>query len=363
MKKPLIILAVIAGLCIVGYIAYLIGFNYFISPTGKGEQEEIFKVEKGWTHSTVARKLADKGYIRNWFIYSIYVKLYREDAKVYPGKFKINNGMNINELIDTLNVSQVKPQVEVTIPEGKTSFEIANIFETELDIDKKRFIELVNNKEFIAEVMKEYPVEVNNLEGLLFPDKYKFPKEYEEEKIIKKMVGNFFDRFSEEITKVENIGKELEKIKPLNFQKMLTLASLVEKETASDKERAVVAGVYFNRIKTPGWVLNADPTVIYGLMLANKWQGDLKTSLGTDPKTGYINWKAFNSPYNTYTREGLPPTAISNPGIESIKASMNPEKTEYFFFVAKNDGSREHYFAKTLSEHNKNVAKASRNGQ
>jgi len=342
-----------------------------LSPIGKGNQEIEFKVEKGWTHSRVARELKDEGFIRNWFVYNVYVKLYRKDAKVYPGTFIIKNDMSIDEIVSTLNVSQTVRDLVVVIPEGKSSFEIAEeilnqplpikteketeeVEYVELDFSPEKFISLVNDKEFIDEVMKEYPVKVNNLEGLLFPSKHFIPENFNEKKIIKFLVNAFFTKFTEEITDLNNIDNKLINIEPLNFQQMITLASIIVKETASEKERDLVAGVYLNRIKTPNWVLNADPTVIYGLKLAGKWNEDLPTSLGLKPN-GNINWNSFNSPYNTYIREGLPPTAIANPGMSSIKAALNPTITEYFFFTAKRDGSKEHYFAKTLSEHNKNI--------
>lgn len=375
MKKPLIIIAVIFTLALTAYLVAKIGFSYFTSPIGNSSEKVEFQVKKGWTHSHVARKLSEQGFIRNWFVYSIYVKMYREEAKVYPGTFYVSKDMSINEIISTLDVSQVVKEIEITIPEGKNSFEIADMLTkplpvkdhpeelVELNISAKRFIELINDKNFIREVMDKYPVSVNNLEGLLFPALHYIPENYTEEKIIKFMVKAFFNKFEEEICPVEKIDEKLKNIEPLNFQQMLTLASLVEKETAADNERKLIAGVYFHRIKTRGWRLDADPTIEYGLKLAGRWKGTIKDSLGINPATGNINMDAFNSEYNTYRKEGLPPTAIANPGMASVKAALNPEETEYFFFVAKNDGSRGHYFAKTLTQHNKNIAKSNRNSQ
>ncbi len=378
MKKPLIILSIILIIGIIAVLTVYIGFNFMLSPTGSGNKEIEFKVEKGWTHSRVAKELKEEGFIRNWFIYNVYVKLYRKDAKVYPGDFLIKDNMSIDDIISTLNVSQTVRDLIVIIPEGKSSFEIAEeilnkplqvkkdneydeIEYVELDFSSEIFISLVHDNNFINEVMNSYPVKVSSLEGLLFPSKHFIPENYDERKIIKFLVNAFFSKFSEEISDLANIDTILKNIEPLNFQQMLTLASIVVKETASEKERDLVAGVYLNRIKTPNWVLNADPTIIYGLKLTGKWNEDLKTSLGLKPN-GNINWDSFNSPYNSYRREGLPPTPIANPGISSINAAINPKQTDYFFFVAKNDGTKEHYFAKTLSEHNKNVALANMNG-
>ena len=173
-----------------------------------------------------------------------------------------------------------------------------------------------------------------DLEGYLFPETYAVPRDTTAARLVGLMVGRFRQLFS---TEMQQAGQALE----LTPREVVALASLVEKETAQAAERPLVAAVYLNRRKL-GMGMQADPTVIYALQRAGRYDGNLRRED-----------LAFDSPYNTYRYPGLPPGPIASPGLASLQAAVAPAKVDYLYFVSRNDGS--HVFARTLVEHNENV--------
>jgi UPF0755 protein len=180
----------------------------------------------------------------------------------------------------------------------------------------------------------EIDPEAENLEGYLFPDTYALPRHADASMVVSQMVG----RFMEVLTPEVRAGTAEQ---TLSIRQLVTLASLVEKETAVPEERTVVAGVYANRLRT-GMLLQCDPTVIYALQLAGTYDGNIRRAD-----------LSIDSPYNTYRYAGLPPGPIAAPGRGSLEAAANPAEVDYLYFVSRNDGS--HEFARTLAEHNRNV--------
>jgi UPF0755 protein len=209
----------------------------------------------------------------------------------------------------------------VTIPEGKTVWEIYAILKRHFPLDSVRFDSLASSPEFAQSLELDAPT----LEGYLFPDTYVLPFRIQEKDILGLMVERF-----QEIA--ASLPGDSEVIRHYGTHGWVTLAAIVEKEAAVNSEQGLIAGVFFNRLRL-GWTLGADPTVRFVL---RKMTGPL-----------YATELNINSPYNTRRYAGLPPGPICSPGHKALKAALHPEKTEMMFFVAKDDGTRAHYFSAT----------------
>jgi UPF0755 protein len=213
--------------------------------------------------------------------------------------------------------------------------EVAALFAEENWVNPENFLQLCRD----AVLIKKLGIEAASLEGYLFPETYTLVRgEVDERKIIRMMVQRFFAVW-EELTGSES-ERKTEQVKKYNRQQVLTLASIVEKETGSAGERDIIAGVFYNRL-AKGMPLQSDPTTIYGIkdFNGNLTKADLRS----------------RTPYNTYMIPGLPVGPICNPGAAAIKAVLYPAKVSYLYFVSRNDGS--HYFSKSLKEHNRAVYK------
>jgi UPF0755 protein len=220
----------------------------------------------------------------------------------------------------------------ILVPEGWTSFEIAEEIQEQGICDRDQFLAATHETSLISDIAPQ----AHSLEGFLFPSTYEFTRHNSCEEVVKRMVGNF--------------KAVWDSIKPADLQtlpggltplQIVTLASLVERETPDREERPLVAGVFYNRLHK-GVPLQCDPTVQYALALEGQLVKDVK------PKDLKVD-----SPYNTYTHAGLPPGPIANPGEASLRAALAPEVTDYLYFVANDKGG--HFFAKTLAEHDRNV--------
>jgi UPF0755 protein len=219
----------------------------------------------------------------------------------------------------------------VTIVEGSDSEDISELFVSVGVGSADEWRSLIGRVDWIAAIAPEAP----SLEGFLFPDTYRFAVGTSAVNAARHLVERFLDVFSKERLGVTELwGSELE---------IVTLASLVEAETSVDSERALVAGVYLNRLRR-GMLLQCDPTVVYALKRRNEWSGRLYR----------IHWEV-DDPYNTYRNPGLPPGPINSPGRAALAAALHPESTPYLYFVAKPGGG--HKFSRTLSEHNRAVAR------
>jgi UPF0755 protein len=214
----------------------------------------------------------------------------------------------------------------VTIPEGFTKEQIAELLAGKDLANKHEFLSLTDD----PEVLKKYGVKGTGLEGYLYPDTYQFGRGLSAKSIIDVMIKRFREVTGPLKVRVSETG--------MTIKEVIILASIVEKETGRPEERSLIASVFLNRLKRR-MRLESDPTVIYGI---KNFNGNLTRKDLSKP-----------TPYNTYVIRGLPPGPIANPGLEAIKAVLYPVQADYLYFVSKNDGS--HYFSKTLSEHNKAV--------
>ncbi|MEB3101991.1 endolytic transglycosylase MltG [Paenibacillaceae bacterium T2] len=318
----------------------------------KASMEEVhITIDKGMNSSQIASLLEQNGLIRNGFIFKLYLKYRNEGQHFQAGEYAVTKGTPLDEIIRMLNSGDtVKEETDrFTIPEGYTAEQIADKL-AELKIaDKSKFLRLVSEpKQFSAKYINDIPVNASikyPLEGYLFPETYELKKGSSEKDIIERMLLEFDKRID---SLPVGWRKQLDKL-GIGFHQMLTVASLVEREVVLPEERPIVAGVIYNRLHDkPPMMLQIDATVQYALghQKEKLIEGDLYQT---------------KSPYNTYLHEGLPPGPIASPSISAIQAALYPEKTKYFFYVTKKDGTNAHYFAETLPQHLKNIEISKKN--
>jgi len=304
----------------------LTGFAYYlVSPAKQGGPDQVFFVMQGSTLNEVAGELEMKEIITSKGLFLIWGRIKGHGRSIKAGEYRLNSGMPPHKILDIL-IRGVIVTHQVTIPEGFTGEQIGELLKKKGLVDKDEFLSLTGN----PDVAKSYGISGPGLEGYLYPDTYQFSRGLSAVSIIDVMVKRFWEV-------VAPLGERAEQ-RGMTMEKVVTLASIVEKETGRAEERPVIASVFLNRLKR-GNRLESDPTVIYGI---EDFNGNLSRKDLAEP-----------TPYNTYVIRGLPPGPIANPGQEAIRAVLYPAETDYLYFVSKNDGS--HCFSKTLSEHNKAV--------
>jgi UPF0755 protein len=296
---------------------------------GYEAQEQFVDIPSGSGTATMARRLADAGVVRSAQVFRVAVWLRGSSRRLQAGEYRFDQPMTAADVVDKISRGDVYVRA-VTFREGLTVREMASVFESAGFGRASEFIEAARK----AEVVREMDPEAKDLEGYLFPDTYTLPRRTTAEQLVERMVARF-----EKVMTPELRNKAVER--GFTVRQVVTLASLVEKETAKPEERPVVAGVYTNRMRI-GMGLQCDPTVIYALMLAGRYDGNIRK--------GDLQ---IDSPYNTYRYAGLPPGPIAAPGEASLRAAVEPADVPYLYFVSRNDGS--HVFSTTLDEHNRNV--------
>jgi UPF0755 protein len=318
-KNPLIFFLFITAL--IG----LILFYYFGGKSSKLETKElelvIIEVEKGENILDVARKLKRGNIIKSELVFIFEALRTGAYNKIKAGEYAFYPYQSIDEILKYLREGKVYLR-KVTIPEGATLWQIADILEENKICKKEEFLSFAEDP-IIAE---SFELPGPTLEGYLYPDTYFFHKNTPPEVVIQTMVENFWKHWEK--------FREIAEKRKMSLKKVVTLASIVEKEAFYSEEKPIIAAVYLNRLKRK-MPLQADPTINYALK-------DFR-------RLTYKEYYSVKSPYNTYLRDGLPPTPICNPGEESIRAVLFPAKVPYLYFVAKGDGT--HYFSKTYKEH------------
>jgi UPF0755 protein len=308
---------------------------FLLNKAPSGMRDDAFLVEKGDSLRHIAEKLVEKNLIKNDKFF-VYLALIEGRSNILTGKYKIYRGMSSRGIIKKMSAGDVIRR-KVTIPEGFNLYEIAEKLDENKITDADLFLEHAFDKAFLQSIGIEY----ESAEGLLFPDTYIFNESEDARDIIVIMHKNFktvIDRFNFSDQKNTELG----------MYEILIIASLIEKEAKVQTERKYISAVFHKRLNM-GMRLDCDPSVKYGL---KKFKDRLT----------YKDLK-YNTPYNTYLHTGLTPTPICSPGKESISAALNPVKSNYLYFVSRNDGS--HYFSKTLKEHSRAVdfyQKGIRNG-
>ncbi len=308
-----------------GILLLAAGLLMFLNSPPSNMRDDSFPVEKGESLTHAAGRLKEKNLIKNEKFF-VYLALIEGKSNILIGKYKIYRGMSSRDIIKKLSAGDIIRR-NVTIPEGFNLYEIAQRLEENNIAGSDEFLEYAFDRVYLNSIGINY----ESAEGLLFPDTYSFAEGQDARDIIIIMHNRF-----KEITKSID-WSNLDKYH-LNKYNLLNLASLIEKEARVQSERKYISAVFHNRLDRH-MKLDCDPSVRYAV---RKFKDRLT----------YDDLK-YDSPYNTYLHSGLPPTPICSPGKKSILAALNPVKSGYLFFVARNDGS--HYFSKTLREHNKAV--------
>jgi UPF0755 protein len=299
-----------------------------------------FKITEDEDAEAVAKRLKKAGLIRSPLVFTTQLRF--TNAAVVPGDYTLRKGMTVQEIADRITgkvTAEEEPAVaefEITIPEGWRLGQIAEEAEAEgLEGGYEALMQAAETINFDNYGFLHDRPAGATLEGYLFPNTYTFLGD-EPEYNLRLMLDEFDAQFTPEMReRAAQMG--------LTIHQVVTIASLVERETAVPEERPIIAGVYLNRLDA-GWRLDADPTVQYALGERGDWWPELsEQDLHTE------------SPYNTYLIDGLPPGPIANPGLDSIRAVLTPEEHVYMYFVAKNDGSNTHAFARDEAEQNQNI--------
>ncbi|MCF8067834.1 MAG: endolytic transglycosylase MltG [Desulfobacterales bacterium] len=331
MKKLLLILTIIAILSVAILFTFYIGLlRYAEQPTDShSENHIVFIVPPGSGFNTVAKELLDKKLIHSpvKFRYYAWVKGYEKRLKA--GEYLLSAVMTPRMILDHLSSGKVM-LYRVTIPEGYNINQVSRRFANSgLDLDTSTLLAAFSDPDLI----NHFGIKASSFEGYLFPDTYFFPKGTSIKNIIGMMVSHFNTQFSPE-WKVR--AKELN----LTVHEVVTLASIIEKETGAAEERPIISSVFHNRLKRK-MRLETDPSVIYGIkdFDGNITRKHLKTL----------------TPYNTYMIKGLPPGPIASPGAAALEAALYPAETNFLYFVSKKDGT--HHFSTNYSSHIQAVKK------
>ena len=302
--------------------------RYANTPKAQNEHQVIFAISSGEAFDSLISRLHTEGLINNPFNFRLLARIKGDDKKLKAGEYNLSSSMTPNQILEVL-VGGKPILYRLTVPEGYTAKQIAAEIAAQKLGDARTFLDLVYNPEMAASL----GIDAQSLEGYLFPDTYLFPKGIQASTIIQKMVARFKEQFDPQWY---DRARKLH----LSVHEIVTLASIIEKETGDPAERPLISSVFHNRLKKK-MRLESDPTVIYGI---KDYDGNITRNHLNTP-----------TPYNTYIIRGLPPGPIANPGRLAIEAALYPASTRFLFFVSKKDHT--HHFSKTIEEHNQAVRK------
>jgi len=331
MKLKSVILAGMLVLCIGAAVVVLDFYQYATMPAGASEKTAVLWIKPGQKFSETAAELYKLGLVRHPKKFHFLARLRGSDTRLQAGEFALCASMPPVAILDALVEGDILLR-KAAVPEGATILQVGQLLEKAGLISQEAFLKAAADPALIRNLQLAGPT----LEGYLFPETYYFPRGVTAEQVIRKMVAHFRSVFT---------AAWAERAQAMGFttHQVVTLASIVEKETAAPEERPLIAAVFLNRLKR-GMRLESDPTVIYGM---KDFKGNLKHRDLATP-----------TPYNTYQIRGLPPGPIANPGCASLEAVLYPSEAPYLYFVSKNNGS--HHFSSTLAQHNKMVQRYQR---
>jgi UPF0755 protein len=307
-------------------------WNRVATPYAGFDPAGVFvEIPPGAGVSTIAHRLADAGVVADPWTFRVAARLSGEERRLQAGEYHFAAAATPADVVARLARGDVYTR-PVTFPEGLTIEEMADVFERAGLGTRAAFLDATAETSLVA----EFDPEAVSLEGYLFPDTYALPRRASAPEVVQAMVNGFRQAFDAPL-------RAAARARGVSVRDVVTLASLIEKETAAAHERELVSAVYHNRLRA-GMPLQADPTVIYAMRLAGTWNGNIRRS---DLQ--------MDSPYNTYRYRGLPPGPIAAPGRAALAAALAPADIDYLYFVSRNDGT--HVFATTLAEHNRNVVR------
>ena len=319
----LLLLVVLAGAGVA--LRFLWSRPYSAAPGA----EKFVVIPRGTSSYETAHLLEREGVVRHWAVFLTYLKLAKPRSPLQAGEYRFAEPLSVIQVADKL-IRGLIYYHELTVPEGYSLFEIGALLEQKGFARAADLLAAAGRTDLVADLSQS----ARNLEGYLFPDTYRLARGTTADEIARIMVRRFREVYA-----------GLQPLLPqssLNLQQVVTLASLIEKETSVDAERELVSAVFQNRLKK-GMLLQCDPTVIYAAQLKGNYRGAIFQS---DLES--------NSPYNTYRHPGLPPGPIANPGKRSLEAALSPAQSDYLYFVADNRGG--HVFSRTLEEHQRAVS-------
>jgi peptidoglycan lytic transglycosylase G len=326
-KRLLLFVILLLVVCAAGATWFYLGVNRPYK--GYAESEQFVEIPPGSGTAAIARRLADAGVVTDVNTFRLALWVTGQGRRLQAGEYRFDHPLSARQVAEKIGRGEVYVH-PITFREGLTIKQMAELYESRGFGPAKDFVEAAKN---VALVQSIDPV-AKDLEGYLFPDTYALPRRATADQLVARMVASFTKALTPDLIEKATANGQ-------SVRQLVTLASIVEKETGKAEERPMVAAVYANRLKI-GMGLQCDPTVIYALERAGRFNGNLTRE---DLQ--------FDSPYNTYRYAGLPPGPIAAPGRASLEAAADPASVPYLYFVSRNDGS--HAFASTLDEHNRNV--------
>ncbi len=323
------VMVILAEMLVTGIIFVAFVYQYATTPASASPDEQVVEIKPGMTLKKVAHFLADKELLKEPSNFMLYTYLQGEQNRIQAGEYRLSPSMPPRDILEALT-SGMAVLYAVTIPEGYRITEIADLLEAKGLAEKAAFIEATRNRE----LLESMHIPSGSLEGYLYPETYQFSKAAGARRIVQTLL----DTFKERVLQPERV----QQVEAMQFtlHEIVTLASLIEKETGLGKERKLISSVFHNRL-IKKMRLQTDPTVIYAMA---DFDGNIrKKDLSID------------SPYNTYKHFGLPPGPIASPGLESIQAAMDPEESAFLYFVSRKNGS--HQFSTNYNDHTNAVRK------
>ena len=330
MVRALIALVAGAVLGLAGLAGY--GYVMFKEPVVMPNGEIVFRVQPGWSGAKIAHELESAGVIKDAFGFRVASKILSAENHFRAGKYRFKGSLSAEDIQKILLEGQVLT-TQFVIAEGLNKWQIADKLASAFpSFSAGDFLAAFRDPSLLANL----PSKATDAEGYLFPETYTVNEDATPGEIARIMVMECKKRLTPEVLL-------LARDRGLDEHQLVTLASIIEKETGAPSERGVISSVFHNRLGL-GMKLQTDPTVIYGMW--ERYDGNIRKKDLQTP-----------TPYNTYTIFGLPPGPIASPGQDAIEKAASPETTDYIFFVARGDGTGLHDFSRTLAEHNRAVAR------
>ncbi|MFB3117370.1 MAG: endolytic transglycosylase MltG [Myxococcota bacterium] len=321
-RRAIAVTAALVFFTLVGAAVVAASLRWALLPAMASAPPARFDVRSGASLGQVARDLESRGLIRNAVAFKLLARYRKLDGALQVGEYEFSAALAPGEILTRIVEGRVVT-FEVVLPEGLTASQVALRLEAAGLSNAADFSAFASDPASVGSL----GVEGATLEGYLFPETYRLPRGLEVREVAKVLVDQFLEVWRE----VEPQARRQE----LSMLEVVTLASIVEKETAVAHERSLIASVFRNRLRR-GMRLETDPTVIYGI---SDFDGNLRRR----------DLENTENPYNTYQISGLPPGPIANPGADALRAVVDPAESDYLFFVSRNDGT--HVFSKTYSEH------------
>ncbi len=325
--KKLLWLTLVLGLIAIAILGSITFYTYKVW-TYQGPETE-FVIQSGETFGKVNQHLQDAKLINSARAFHYLARYQNKLTSLNHGLFLIKPGMHLEDILVTLCGPSIYPMV--SIPEGKNLYEVAKILENANIVSAEDFVLAAKNP---VNISKTFSPEAKSVEGYLFPNTYQFAPHTPAQEV----VGHMIDQFHKAVSSIDFTHPSLSKAQ------IVTLASVVEKETGAQFERKIIAGVFLNRLKKR-MRLQSDPTTIYGIW--ERYKGNIRKSDLLEA-----------TEYNTYTIAALPIGPIANPSLDAINAVLHPDKHEFLYFVSRNDGT--HVFSKSYAEHDAAVTQFQR---